>query len=54
MILVVEQRVHALRGLCDRVVVLGRGKVIASGTDEEVFSHPQIVEFLAGSYQGPG
>ena len=52
MVLVVEQRVQALRGLCDRVVVLGRGKVIASGTDEEVFSHPQIVEFLAGSYQG--
>jgi ABC-type branched-subunit amino acid transport system ATPase component len=53
MILIVEQRVQALRGLCDRVVVLGRGKVIASGTDEEVFSHPQIVEFLAGSYQAP-
>ena len=52
MILVVEQRVNALRGLCDRVVVLGRGKVIASGTGEEVFAHPQIVEFLAGSYQG--
>ena len=52
MILLVEQRVSALRGICDRIIVLGRGQVVASGSDEEVFSHPQIVEFLAGSYRG--
>lgn len=52
MILLVEQRVSALRGLCDFIAVLGRGQVVASGTDAEVFSHPQIVEFLAGSFSG--
>lgn len=53
MILLVEQRVAALRGLCDRVYVLGEGKVMISGQEDEVFSHPRIVEFLAGAYQLP-
>jgi branched-chain amino acid transport system ATP-binding protein len=47
-IVLVEHVMHAIRSLCDRIVVLSAGKVIASGTAEEALTNPEVVRVYLG------
>jgi ABC-type branched-subunit amino acid transport system ATPase component len=47
-ILVVDHKIDFLRGICDRMLVLQLGEVIADGTPDEVFSNPAVVDAYLG------
>ncbi|MGQ0842970.1 MAG: ATP-binding cassette domain-containing protein [Sporichthyaceae bacterium] len=46
---VVEHDMALLSGLCDRLVALEAGAVIASGTPAEVLAHPRVVSSYLGA-----
>jgi branched-chain amino acid transport system ATP-binding protein len=48
-ILVIEHDMPLLSGLCDRMVALELGSVIAEGTPVEVLDHPRVVESYLGT-----
>jgi branched-chain amino acid transport system ATP-binding protein len=47
--LVIEHDMPLLRAICDRMVALELGRVITSGTPDEVLSHPQVIESYLGT-----
>jgi branched-chain amino acid transport system ATP-binding protein len=47
-IVLVEHVMHAIRSLCERIVVLNAGQVIAAGTAEETLTHPEVVRVYLG------
>lgn len=47
-ILIVDHKIDFLRSLCDRMMVLQLGKVIAEGGPDEVFSNPAVVDAYLG------
>ena len=48
-ILVIEHDMPLLSGLCDRMVALELGTVIAEGTPTEVLDHPRVIESYLGT-----
>lgn len=46
--LLVSHEMTSVRALCDRVTVLAEGKIIASGTMDEVTSHEHVIEAYLG------
>ena len=48
-ILVIEHDMPLLRSICDRMVALELGGVIAEGTPEEVLEHPRVIESYLGT-----
>jgi ABC-type branched-subunit amino acid transport system ATPase component len=48
-ILVVEHDMPLLRSICDRMIALELGGVIAEGTPEEVLEHPRVIESYLGT-----
>jgi len=48
-LVVVEHHMGLVRALCDSVVVLNHGRVLASGTPGEITNHPAVVEAYLGS-----
>jgi len=47
-ILVVEHNMRFLRPLADRMICLDQGRILASGTPDEVCLHPSVVEAYLG------
>jgi ABC-type branched-subunit amino acid transport system ATPase component len=48
-ILVIEHDMPLLRTICDRMVALELGAVIAEGTPDEVLEHPRVIESYLGT-----
>jgi ABC-type branched-subunit amino acid transport system ATPase component len=51
-IMVVEHHMEFVLKLCERIVVLDFGHVIASGTPAEIIAHPQVVQAYLGASGG--
>jgi branched-chain amino acid transport system ATP-binding protein len=47
-VLLVEHDMRLIMGICDRVMVLNQGRMIAIGTPDEVKSHPAVIEAYLG------
>jgi len=48
-ILIIEHDIETISTLCPRVAVLDFGRLIADGTPESVFSHPDVVASYTGA-----
>lgn len=47
-ILLIEHNMKVAMGLCDRIVVLDHGRVLAQGKPEEIRSNPAVIEAYLG------
>jgi branched-chain amino acid transport system ATP-binding protein len=47
-IVLVEHNMHAVRSLCDRIVVLNYGQKLAEGVPEEVLWSKEVIEVYLG------
>ncbi len=47
-LIVVEHHMRAIMALCERLVVLNFGQMIASGTPAEIARNPAVVEAYLG------
>jgi ABC-type branched-subunit amino acid transport system ATPase component/ABC-type branched-subunit amino acid transport system permease subunit len=48
--IIIEHDLPLLSRLCDRMVAMNLGRVVASGTPDEVRAHPQVVESYLGTH----
>lgn len=46
--LVIEHDIETIRNLCDRVAVLNFGQLLAEGTADDVFNHPEVIRSYTG------
>ncbi len=51
-VILIEHHMDIVARLCDRVTVLDGGKVIASGTPEEIQNHPEVIRAYLGTIAG--
>jgi len=51
-VLMVEHNMGVVAGICDRITVLARGRIIAEGAYAEVSADPQVMEAYMGTTEG--
>ena len=47
-VLLIEHDMQLVLGICERLVVLNHGTILASGNPREVINNPQVVEAYLG------
>jgi ABC-type branched-subunit amino acid transport system ATPase component len=47
-LLVVDHDMDMIMGLCDRILVLNEGRMLAQGTPETIKVHPEVIEAYMG------
>ena len=52
-LLVVEHHMRAIMNICDRILVLNFGRLLASGTPTEIASNPDVIEAYLGHPKEP-
>ena len=48
-ILLIEHDMNLVMGICESIVVLNFGKIIAKGTAEEIQSNPEVIKAYLGN-----
>ena len=48
-ILLIEHDMHLVMGICERLMVLDYGRIIATGTPSEIKSNPEVIKAYLGS-----
>jgi len=48
-VLMIEHVMKAIMAICDRIMVMHHGQVIAVGAPEEIANDPQVIEIYLGS-----
>ncbi|MBE6349705.1 MAG: ABC transporter ATP-binding protein [Spirochaetaceae bacterium] len=51
-ILLIEHDMHLVMGICERIMVLDYGRIIASGKPEEIRSNPDVIKAYLGTDVG--
>ena len=54
-VLLIEHDMKLVMGICERLMVLNYGRVIASGSPQEIQSNPEVIKaYLGTGYEAAG